>query len=47
MKNVILYDMKTEESEATIIVSDVSSEYSIDFEDSQRVIDELHFNMKE
>ena len=47
MKNVILYDMKTEESEATIIVSDVSSEYSIDFEDSQRVIDELHSNMKE
>lgn len=47
MKNVILYDMKTEESAATIIVSDVSSEYAIDFEDSKKVIDELHADMNE
>lgn len=42
MKNVGLYDLKTEATGATVIISDVSSEYAIDFEDSQKVIDELH-----
>lgn len=47
MKNVSLYDLKTEATGATVIVSDVASEYAIDFENSQKVIDELHNALKD
>lgn len=46
MKNVILYDMRTEESSATVIISDVAKEYAIDFENTQKVIDECHADIK-
>ena len=46
MKNTQLYSINTEGTDATILLADVDAEYAMDFDDFQKVIDNLHEDIK-